>query len=134
MEDALETFFFELDRKSTSLAGSDEPPFAAPAFPGRDELRARFAARQPRVDVLRSKALAGETNRGFLEPRGAPSNLDQSTISEENTDRLALYEHIATQCNAKIDAVGRARAEKIGPIARRNVWVQDRSGEWAQKK
>lgn len=135
MEDALDAFFYELDKKSTALyVASDLEPIEVPAFPKRAELLARFTARQPRLDQLRLRALAGETNRGFVEARGVPSNAEQGVIAEENTDRLALYEAIAEQTKAKVDAVGRARAEKIGPMARRSVWVQDRSGEWAQKK
>lgn len=135
LEDALDAFFFELDKKSTSLyAAGDLEPIEAPAFPKRAELLARFAARQPKVDQLRLRALAGETNRGFLEARGVPSHAEQGVIAEENTDRLELYEAIAAQTKAKLDVVGRARAEKIGPMARRGVWVQDRNGDWAQKK
>lgn len=134
VEDALEAFYFDLDRKSTTLIPplGDEKP-EVPAFPDRDGLHAKIAARLAKVDSLRQRGAAGESNRGFLEPRGTPSNVDQSTISDENADRLGIYEAIGTQTKTHVDQVGRVRAEKLNVMAKRGVWVQAPDGSWAQK-
>lgn len=132
-EDALDAFFRDLDRKSTTLAPGDDRSIDSPAFPTRAALQERFTARLVRVDRLRAKAIAGETYRGFLEARGFPMEVDLSIISEENGDRLDLYRAIAAQTNGRIDDVGRLRADKVGVMCKRGVWVQDAKGKWAQK-
>ena len=134
VEDALDAFYYDLDRKSTTLIPpmGDEKP-EVPAFPERDGLHAKIAARLARVDSLRQRGAAGENNRGFLEPRGTPSNVDQSTISDENADRLGIYEAIGTQTKTHVDDVGRTRAEKVRVMGKRGVWVQAPDGSWAQK-
>lgn len=132
-EEALDGFFDGLDRQSTSLLARDEPAPEPPDIRERQELQARFAARLAHIDRLRTQGMAGETNRGFLEARRTPSNADQARISEENTDRLAVYEAIAAQCKSSVDAVGRQRARKINQLCKRGVWVQDPAGQWSQK-
>ena len=134
VEDTLDAFFRDLDRKSKTLSEpADETPAEVPDFPERAALLARFEARLPRIDELRAKHIVGETNRGFLELRGEQLNVDLGAMHEENTDRLALYEAIANRLNARVDEVGRLRAAKIATLCRRGVWVQDARGKWTQK-
>jgi uncharacterized protein YdbL (DUF1318 family) len=97
------------------------------------EVKARMEQRQGAVDALKDRGVAGENNRGFLEPRGTASADDQKTISDENADRRAAYGFIAQQTGADIDSVGRRRAQQIAIASKRGVWIQDPSGEWRQK-
>jgi uncharacterized protein YdbL (DUF1318 family) len=133
-DDALFAFFDDLDRKATTLQVRDnETPDEVPAFPRRDKLHAQLAERLAEIDRLRSRTLAGETARGFLEPRGPLSNSDEAIVAEENADRLSIYEAIAAQAKVKIDVVGRTRAQHIALRCKRGVWVQGPRGDWGQK-
>ena len=96
-------------------------------------VKARMEQRLGAVDALKARGVAGENNRGFLEPRGNASGGDQGLISEENADRRTVYAAIAAQTGASPDAVGRQRAQQIASIARPGHWIQDPSGNWRQK-
>ena len=96
-------------------------------------VRARMEQRQGSVDGLKDRGVAGENNRGFLEPRGAAGGEDQRIISEENSDRRSAYAFIASQTGSDPDSVGRRRAQQIAMASKRGVWIQDPSGEWRQK-
>ena len=96
-------------------------------------VRARMEQRQGSVDGLKDRGVAGENNRGFLEPRGAASGEDQRVISDENADRRSAYAFIASQTGSDPDSVGRRRAQQIAMASKRGVWIQDPSGEWRQK-
>ena len=96
-------------------------------------VKARMEQRLGAVDALKSRGVAGENNRGFLEPRGNASGGDQGLIAEENADRRTVYAAIAAQTGATPDAVGRQRAQQIASIARPGHWIQDPNGTWRQK-
>ncbi|PAW68333.1 MAG: hypothetical protein B9S34_02755 [Opitutia bacterium Tous-C1TDCM] len=107
------------------------------AGPGRAQdsgaIKSRMAQRLGAIDGLKDRGIAGENNRGYLEARGAAGGEEQRLISEENTDRRAAYTLIAQQTNSDVDAVGRARAQRIAIGSKRGVWIQEASGEWRQK-
>jgi uncharacterized protein len=96
-------------------------------------VKARIEQRLGTVNALKDRGVAGENNRGYLEARGEASADDQKVISEENSDRRAVYAGIAAQTGSNGDAVGRKRAQQIASIARAGHWIQDASGGWKQK-
>jgi len=96
-------------------------------------VKSRLEQRLGAVNALKDRGVAGENNRGFLEPRGSASGGDQQVISDENSDRRTVYAAIAAQTGASADVVGRQRAQQIATIAKRGHWVQDPGGEWRQK-
>ena len=108
--------------------------FAGPArAQDSGAIKSRMAQRLGAIDALKDRGIAGENNRGYLEARGAAGGEDQRLISEENADRRAAYALIAQQTNSDVDAVGRARAQRIAIGSKRGVWVQEPTGEWRQK-
>jgi hypothetical protein len=98
-----------------------------------NSIKARMEQRLGAVLGLKDRGVAGENNRGFLEMRGGGSGSDQQVISEENSDRRAVYADIASKTGASADAVGRQRAQQLASIAKRGHWIQDANGEWRQK-
>jgi uncharacterized protein YdbL (DUF1318 family) len=96
-------------------------------------LKARIEKRVGSVNALKDKGVAGENNQGYLEARGGASAADQQIISEENSDRRAVYAAIAAKTKASADQVGQKRAAQIASLARKGHWVQDASGAWKQK-
>ncbi len=96
-------------------------------------VKARMEERQPAVDALKDRHVAGENNRGYLELRGAAVGPDQQVVSDENSDRRAVYAALAAQTGANADTVGRTRAQQIAIRSKRGVWLQSPNGEWRQK-
>jgi uncharacterized protein YdbL (DUF1318 family) len=96
-------------------------------------LKARIEKRVGSVNALKDKGVAGENNQGYLEARGGASAADQQIISEENSDRRAVYAAIAAKTKASADQVGQKRAAQIASLARKGHWVQDAGGAWKQK-
>ena len=95
------------------------------------DIRRRMEQRLAAIDDLKARAIVGESNRGFLELRGAAP--DGGVVSAENSDREQVYAEIARQTGTSPDAVGRARARKIAENSRPGVWLQRESGEWYRK-
>jgi uncharacterized protein YdbL (DUF1318 family) len=85
------------------------------------------------VDALKDRQVAGENNRGLLEARGQLSGADQQILTEENADRTAVYQALASKTGSTADAVGRQRAQQIAARSKHGVWLQDASGQWHQK-
>lgn len=96
-------------------------------------VKARMEQRQTTIDGLKDRHVVGESNRGFLEARGALSGQEEGLLVEENSDRRTVYEALAAQTKSTADQVGRARAQQIALRSKRGVWVQDPGGEWRQK-
>jgi uncharacterized protein YdbL (DUF1318 family) len=96
-------------------------------------VKSRMLQREGSVDALKSNGLVGENNRGYLEARGSLSGDQQKTVSDENADRGAVYQAIASQVGTSSDAVGRSRAAKIAASSRPGVWIQGSDGAWAKK-
>ena len=109
---------------------------AAPLMSAAENLnavKARIEQRLGAVNALKDKGVVGESNRGFLEARGAASADDQGVISQENADRRTVYADIAAKTGASADAVGRQRAQQLAGLARPGHWIQDSGGAWKTK-
>ena len=97
------------------------------------DIRRRMEQRLPAIDALKAEGAVGENNRGYLEvPPGAKGGAG-SVVTEENSDREAVYGMIAKQTGATVDAVGRQRARQIAAGSRPGVWIQDEAGQWKKK-
>ena len=96
-------------------------------------IRARMEQRQGSIDSLKDRGVVGETNRGYLEARGAGTAADQQVISAENADRGQVYASIASKTGTNSETVGRARAKHIAANSKSGVWIQDAGGEWQRK-
>ncbi len=96
-------------------------------------VRARMEKRVAAVDALKERHVIGENNRGYLEARDNISSLEQRTISDENSDRRAVYEAIAAQQKTDVETVGHRRAQQIAINSTKGVWLQEGNGTWYQK-
>jgi len=96
-------------------------------------VKSRIEQRLSAINALKSRGVAGENNKGFLDGRGTPTPADQRLMAEENADRQSVYTAIAAKTGSNSEAVGRKRAEQIASLARPGVWIQDASGAWRQK-
>lgn len=109
---------------------------AAPLASAAENLgavKARIEQRLGSINALKDKGVAGESNRGYLEARGAAAAAEQQLISQENADRRVVYADIAAKTGATADAVGRQRASQLAGLARPGHWVQDAAGTWKKK-
>jgi len=96
-------------------------------------VKARMEQRQPEIDTLRDRQVAGENNRGYLEIRGQATAPQEKTVADENSDRRVVYAALAAQTNSTAEVVGRQRAQQIASRSKRGVWIQDPNGTWRQK-
>lgn len=96
-------------------------------------IRARMEQRLSDVNAIKSKGVAGENNRGYLESRGAPAPADQQVMQAENADRRQVYAAIAAETGSSADEVGRQRAVQLAGLARPGQWVQGADGSWRKK-
>ncbi|MBI9077317.1 MAG: YdbL family protein [Desulfatibacillum sp.] len=104
--------------------------FAGTSF--GENIKQRMASRIPAIGDLKAKGTIGENNQGYLEFR-TESREGQDIVTGENTDRKAVYEHIAQQQGITADFVGQRRAAQIAEIADPGIWLQDPSGKWYKK-
>lgn len=95
-------------------------------------VKARIAARLPKIDELKAKGAIGESNRGLLELRGGDAEAS-GVVSAENADREAVYAALGKQTGASADQVGRARAKQIAAHSAAGVWLQKEDGSWYKK-
>jgi uncharacterized protein YdbL (DUF1318 family) len=102
-------------------------------FAGANDIKARMKQRKPTIDMLKSEALAGENNKGFLEFVPGAAKKEEGAVSAENKDRGAVYSAIAKQQGATVQHVGERRAVQIGQKASPGSWLQDPSGKWYKK-
>src|SRR5688572_4899320 len=72
------------------------------AAPTKQELQSRFEQRYPQVMQAKADGKVGETSAGVLEAVKSADGALSKLIDEENADRRALYELIATE--EKVDA------------------------------
>ncbi len=109
--------------------------FGAALLPAQDlaAVRDRMEKRLPTILALKDRQVVGETNRGYLEARGAVGGGDQQVIAEENSDRRRVYTAIAGQTGSTADEVGRKRAVQLADLARPGHWIQDAAGAWRKK-
>lgn len=148
---ALDDFFGDLDKKSTTITTSVKPlaamktltrllivslMFATPALVTRAEdlgaVRARMEQRLGELDQLKASDAIGENNRGFVELRESGGDAG-AVAAAENRDRETVYAAIAAKAGTSADQVGRARARQIAANSAAGVWLQDESGTWYRK-
>jgi uncharacterized protein len=99
----------------------------------RGAVLARMEQRLGAIDALKERKLIGENNRGYVEARGTLTASDEKTVSDENSDRRAVYSSIAAETGSTPEQVGRLRAQKIAANTKRGVWIQAPDGQWSEK-
>jgi uncharacterized protein YdbL (DUF1318 family) len=97
-------------------------------------IQSRMIERVSEVDALKKKGLLGEDNKGFLQQRGMLKPDDVKTMSEENTDRKALYGIVASRLGLTIAVVGEGRAESLRNASAPGVWLQAPDNSWYKKE
>jgi len=106
---------------------------SALAAEDQSAIQKRMIERVESIDGLKTKAVIGENNKGFLEQRG-PLQPDQTSImNAENADRKALYAILAERLGLTVSVVGQGRAEDLRNKSAAGVWLQKPSGEWYKK-
>jgi len=102
-------------------------------FAGANDIKARMEERLPTIVQMKADSLIGENNKGFLEFVPGAAKRNESVITEENKDREAVYNAIASQQGTTGTLVGERRANQIGEKASSGEWIQDASGKWYKK-
>lgn len=99
----------------------------------KKELQQRFESRFPQLQSAKSAGQIGETSEGLVEAvkGGLDGNL-QKLVSEENSDRRALYALIAKETDATPEVVAQRAAARNFDRARAGEWLK-RGGKWEQK-
>jgi len=96
-------------------------------------IQGRMIQRVESIDALKTKAVIGENNKGFLEQRG-PLKPDQTAVmNAENADRKALYAILADRLRLTVSVVGQGRAEDLRKKSAPGVWLQGQDGAWFKK-
>ena len=100
------------------------------------ELKEKFLQRKPLLEQLKSQALIGEGNLGFVAFRSAAgqSAENMQIVQAENEDRKTVYAEIAVKVNTTVEEVGKRRAAQLAALAAVGHWLQDADGNWYQKK
>jgi len=94
----------------------------------------RIAARASAIiNPMKKAALVGESNRGYLVPRGNLDTKQRKAMADENKDRAALYAIAAAHSGQPKSTIERARAKQIAQRSGKGIWLQDVSGNWYQK-
>src|SRR5262245_28842280 len=96
-------------------------------------VKARMEQRAGQVDAAKSRGVAGENNRGFLEARSGATAADNAVIGAENKDREAVYTELAAKHKSTPDQVGKTRAQQLAAKSAPGVWIQAEDGSWKKK-
>lgn len=97
------------------------------------DLKSRMRARLPVINDLKTRAVAGENNQGYLVMlKGQTEKKD--VVTAENADRLKVYQAIARQQGTTAELVGQRRAIQIAKKTAPGQWLQNPKGQWYQKK
>lgn len=102
----------------------------------RGEIRERMEERYPELLRLKNRGVAGEVYLGFVSPV-EPDEVDDAAarlIAAENEDRRALYELIAEETGATVEAVGKINARRIFRDADGDHYFKGPDGEWRRKR
>lgn len=95
-------------------------------------------ARYPELSAAEARGCLGENNQGLVEPRpggGCPSTVTR-LASDENRDRMVLYQTLVQQNNMAPSDLGRVQAAFAKAHHERapaGTWVQDSGGQWTRK-
>jgi len=98
-----------------------------------DAITRSIKERLPQVDAMKREGLVGESNAGYLAPRGDLSLEQQKILEEENSDRRSLYEIVARRAGTEVTVVEENRAKQIRERSPRGIWLQSPEGRWFQK-
>lgn len=98
-----------------------------------DAITRSIKERLPQVDAMKREGLVGESNAGYLAPRGDLSPEQQKILEEENSDRRSLYEIVARRAGTEVTVVEENRAKQIRERSPRGIWLQSPEGRWFQK-
>lgn len=108
--------------------------------PEIEEAIERRKSRYPQIEELLNEGAIGENNLGLLERRGKSDILSEEElediVSEENGDRMFIYESILRQNNLPQEAlrdIQRAFAEERQNRVNLGVWIQLSDGKWKRK-
>jgi len=96
-------------------------------------IKNRMKNRLPSIVALKQKGVIGETNRGYLAFVGKARE-NAAVVQAENKDRRTVYSAIAKQQGVSTEVVEKRRAIQIAKQAGRGQWLQDKKGQWYQKK
>ena len=97
-----------------------------------EDAKSRMKARKPTIDLLKSKGVVGENNRGYLEFLGANKERED-VVKAENADRRRAYAGIAKKENTTIKVVESNMAVFFAGKAKPGQWLQDKAGKWYKK-
>ncbi len=102
----------------------------------RGELRERMRQRYVELVELKDRGVVGETYLGFVSPVDPnETGAEAARLSaSENEDRRALYEIIAEETGATVEAVGKINARRIFEDADEEHYFKGPEGEWRRKK
>jgi len=106
---------------------------ASAASGDEDAIKSRMLERVASVDAIKAQELVGENNKGLLEQRGALSPEQTRIMNEENADRRALYNILASRLGLTAAVVGEGRAESLRKNSAPGVWLQNPDGSWYKK-
>lgn len=98
-------------------------------------------SRYPQIEELLNEGAIGENNQGLLEIREKSDILAseelKNIISEENNDRMFIYQSILEQNNLPQEVlrdIQRAFAKERQERVSSGVWIQLSDGEWKRKE
>jgi len=98
-----------------------------------ESLRARFQARHPQIQKLKSEGVIGETVKGYVDfVKDKPADAE-ATVKEENADREALYKLLAEKENTTPDKVAERNAKRNFERAKSGEYLQESDGKWRKK-
>jgi len=101
---------------------------------GLKQVQREMVERLPKLEALKQAGKVGETNQGFLAPRGELTEKEAKLVEEENADRALVYAVIAERAGQSAAAVGKQRAAQIAKRSEPGLWLQDAKGRWYRKE
>ena len=85
------------------------------------------------ITPMKKAELLGESNRGYLVPRGNLDVTQRKILAAENKDRAALYAIAAAHSGQSKATIENARAKQIAKRSGKGIWLQDATGNWYKK-
>jgi uncharacterized protein YdbL (DUF1318 family) len=98
-----------------------------------ESLRARFEARRPQIQKLKSEGVIGETVKGYVDfVKDKPADAEP-IVKEENADRESLYKLLAEKENTTPEKVAERNAKRNFEKAKPGEYLQESDGKWRKK-
>ncbi len=103
---------------------------------------------EQKIRKYKIEGAIGESNNGLIVYKSAPKydkdkenkRILSIVIKEENKARRTIFERSLVQAGAEkpdsgdINSFGKIFAEEQRALAKKNDWIQEKSGEWVKKK